>query len=333
MAACITPATALAVPPLVEDSAGSGAGTPLRMVVVGDSVMWGQGLSESHKSSKIVQTWLANKLSTRVVRTVHAHSGAQIRSQAEHGGIFHGEIPSALPTVGAEIDDVDRPGEVNVLVLNGCINDLPSDALLGGPLNVAQLAARASEKCYLPVKGLLERAIARFPKAIVIFVGYYPLFTQNPLPGTNTLEQLQRLWCENGCGGINVDLKTRSRAFYDSSNTAIGRAVREVSIMHPTRRIKFAQWPYSESGGYGSGVSQLWSLSDQDEIQLDRIQDCAKAFLQTRSWKHATLCDKAAVLHPNVRGAQIIANVIEAAMSPHLLLLQLRLKVRNLGVL
>ena len=323
--------TVSASAPLVSDAIGTGA--EIRMLVVGDSVMWGQGLAENHKTSKLVQSWLAGQLGTRVARVVHAHSGAQVRDRSEAGPVFAGEIPSPLPTVGAQMESVDRPVSVDLVLLNGCINDMPSDILLGGPTQL-YVRARAAAKCYWPTVRLLEEAIIRFPKAILVFVGYYPLFTESltGIAGPATLERLRQLWCEHGCPS-EIDVPGRSRAFVDASNMGIANAVREMSIAHPQHKMTFVPWPRSAKSGYGSAETHLWSLLDRDEVMVDRIRECAQAYLQTRQWNHATLCDKAAVFHPNPRGAQTVAVAIEAALTPFLSELRARSKppVRTLN--
>ncbi len=315
---------ALASEPRVEDTVGSGKATPLRLVAIGDSVMWGQGLSEGHKATKLVQKWLAEKLSRRVTRAVHAQSGAELRAHPTHGGLHSSEIPSSLPTIGAQLEEVRNPHTVDVVMLNGCINDFEGERILGGNSSKADISQRASKKCYGAVKSLLEQAALRFPNAVIVDVGYYPLFTKNPsgfLAATTFLE-VQNLWCEHNCFNMDLDLKGRSRAFYDASNAAIEKAVGEVSAANHGRKILFAKWPYSEAGGYGSSQSQVWSITDKDDVQFQRIPECVKLFEKTKSWRYATYCNKAATLHPNHRGAQVMATAVEDALKPYLATLQ-----------
>jgi hypothetical protein len=60
-------------------------GRPLRMLAIGDSVMWGQGLEEKHKFSYLVRDWLCDQRGGGKCRGaddvqlhVEAHSGAKI---------------------------------------------------------------------------------------------------------------------------------------------------------------------------------------------------------------------------------------------------------------
>ena len=57
---------------------------PLNMLVLGDSVLWGQGLKTEHKSWYHVKVWLEKTTGRAVIEKVEAHSGAIIeRSSRE----------------------------------------------------------------------------------------------------------------------------------------------------------------------------------------------------------------------------------------------------------
>src|ERR1044071_2973774 len=49
---------------------------PLNMLVLGDSIMWGQGLKPEHKSWYQVKMWLEKTTGRTVLERVEAHSGA-----------------------------------------------------------------------------------------------------------------------------------------------------------------------------------------------------------------------------------------------------------------
>src|SRR6266566_1620064 len=54
------------------------AGEPLEMLVLGDSIMWGQGLKPEQKFSWRIKCWLQEKTNREVRQQVFAHSGALI---------------------------------------------------------------------------------------------------------------------------------------------------------------------------------------------------------------------------------------------------------------
>jgi hypothetical protein len=59
-------------PPLTTDKP---AERQLNMLVLGDSIMWGQGLNEQHKAWYQVKSWLKENTSREVRENVEAHSG------------------------------------------------------------------------------------------------------------------------------------------------------------------------------------------------------------------------------------------------------------------
>ena len=54
------------------------ASDALQMLVLGDSIMWGQGLRDEEKFSSRVKCWLQEKTNREVKLHVEAHSGAVI---------------------------------------------------------------------------------------------------------------------------------------------------------------------------------------------------------------------------------------------------------------
>ena len=52
------------------------------MVVIGDSIAWGNGLNKKSKYSYLVADWLQEKLNRPVEVTVYAHSGAAIAGES-----------------------------------------------------------------------------------------------------------------------------------------------------------------------------------------------------------------------------------------------------------
>lgn len=54
------------------------AGRPLNVLVLGDSVMWGQGLRPENKSWHHLKIWLAQHTGRPVIEKSEAHSGAVI---------------------------------------------------------------------------------------------------------------------------------------------------------------------------------------------------------------------------------------------------------------
>ena len=56
------------------------------LLVLGDSIAWGQGLRDEHKAWYLVKAWLEANHGWQVRETVLAHSGAVIGTAGEPGG-------------------------------------------------------------------------------------------------------------------------------------------------------------------------------------------------------------------------------------------------------
>src|SRR5438132_53075 len=73
----------------------------LNMLVLGDSILWGEGLKTEHKSWYQVKSWLATNTGRAVTERIEAHAGAVIEgTDASENMIANdGEVNVALPTV------------------------------------------------------------------------------------------------------------------------------------------------------------------------------------------------------------------------------------------
>src|SRR3954471_12606870 len=82
---------------------------PLNLLVLGDSISWGQGLKEEHKSWYLIKSWLQQTTGRDVHTTIEAHSGALIGSPDDLNGPtkwdLDGELSRAYPTVNGEVDN------------------------------------------------------------------------------------------------------------------------------------------------------------------------------------------------------------------------------------
>src|SRR5260370_42476209 len=79
---------------------------PLNMLVLGDSITWGQGLKDEHKAWHQTKRWLEETTGREVRERIEAHSGALIGSAEEprisHAPL-HGEVSSAARTISGRI--------------------------------------------------------------------------------------------------------------------------------------------------------------------------------------------------------------------------------------
>lgn len=94
---------------------------PYRLVVIGDSVAWGNGLNQEHKYYNRVAKWLRTNLEKPVEIIVYAHSGAVI-SGASGESVKDANLNSGYPSLMDQAKNV--PNNVDLILVSGGINDV-----------------------------------------------------------------------------------------------------------------------------------------------------------------------------------------------------------------
>ena len=102
----------------------------------GDSIMWGQGLKTPDKAWWRLKNWLQEKTGREVREKIEAHSGAAIEAApgSERFTSQDGEVNLLTPTINEQVDDARKfygdPAQVDLILVNGCINDVDVRNLL-----------------------------------------------------------------------------------------------------------------------------------------------------------------------------------------------------------
>jgi lysophospholipase L1-like esterase len=86
-------------------------GTPYRILALGDSVIWGQGVAERHRFTSLIARHYNTELDRPVELITLAHSGAILREPfhtdpwhlAEEQPYLHGEVPRSGPSVATQL--------------------------------------------------------------------------------------------------------------------------------------------------------------------------------------------------------------------------------------
>ena len=160
----------------------------LQMLVVGDSVMWGQGLLEQDKFWFLTKQWLENETGRKVSARVEAHSGATIiwRNDQKYPKNrvtnLNGELNVSTPTIMQQIENASRyydgdfikREDVDLVLVNGGANDLGIANLLNPFRKPAWLKKKTAGIFGEDVPKLLESIYGAFPQARILLTGYYP---------------------------------------------------------------------------------------------------------------------------------------------------------------
>ena len=245
------------------------------LLVLGDSIPWGQGLKDEHKAWYQVKTWLEDSVGRKVRQRVEAHSGAVIGSPGDSAGNpvppLDGEVNRGLPSVNHQIDNALRsysdPSQVDLVLVDGCINDVDARRLLNAANTPDSIRDLAQEKCGPPVEAMLTKIMTSFPKAHVIITGYYPILSEETTSDLFMRAMMKRLY--TGTARMNdKQLRTRlidiSREWYFATNQMLAGATRKVDAQSTAKgsrqRALFAEIAFLPEYSFAAPQSRLWGF-------------------------------------------------------------------------
>lgn len=263
-------------------------GNLINMLVVGDSILWGQGLKEENKISFRVQEWLCKQTARPVKVWREAHSGAVLRTDETKQPDFSkrarelyesarltkltkesnlseeldGEVNVSEPTIPEQLAHASKHfqgRQVDFVLMDGCGNDFAFQNFIDPHMTKDQIEKRAQEVCYERMTPVLEDAAERFPNARIVLTGYYPIITEKSaknaflrfiLGWVFPVEKHKWLF-PNAKKQLFQKLIVVSKQWTESSNTALRRSVAEANLK-ANNRIAFAQINHKPDKGFGS---------------------------------------------------------------------------------
>ena len=323
---------------------------PIHMLVIGDSILWGQGLKTEQKSCYGVKLWLEKNTGRKVIERIEAHSGAVIErnSATDNKTTNNREVNLALPTLHDELDRALReyvnPSEVELILVSGCGNDVGALNLLNAT-STSEVAEMTESKCGRPVENLLRKILFSFPAAYVVITGYYPVFsekTRNDFVLRALAKRFFKTPLTNKTRMSSMEvfdqLRRNSSQWYESSNDRIAKAVRNVNAEASTARVTFARIEFPPAYSFAASSTHLWGLNrspfrmmlllvsfgkvllpSNDSVRAYRATGCSEVYKrppnetpeQKKERKALNmLCKYAALGHPNKKGAVLYADAI-----------------------
>lgn len=304
-----------------------------KMLVLGDSILWGQGLHEHQKIHTLVTEYLI-KHGLNVQTIFQAHSGAIIGEpdQPTDKPAIFGEVPVGEPTLFEQLQtalgDKQRDETINLVLISGGVNDVDTTRILN--LANRQLAEQIEDAFHRKLKLFLERAYHCFPNAILIVSGYYQVFSdesekslaQNALQalGFNVplLPKAINDIVVDVLGSVITDaLIERCIYFRDTAHDTIRQVIVELVDMMPeaSERIFFADPKFGSANAIAApdaflfGINADLSPQDPPEIAAARAEACER-HADRLTIVERVAGPRASVAHPNPLGAQQYAQAI-----------------------
>jgi GDSL-like lipase/acylhydrolase family protein len=311
---------------------GVASRSSFRMAVLGDSIMWGQGLRTEEKYWFTTKSWLAHELGRPVEHQLFAHSGARIEpySYLDAQPALGGEIPSPSPSVVKQAQLVQNPSEIDLVLLDGGANDVGLSNAMSPEATPPWIAEKMRTKCGERMKAMLCYLAGLFPNARFAVTGYYPLVSLQSFAGVDAIVALiGRVY---GLDPVAATLYTNQRdvllsksyAFANESAKWLRWAVDETNALFPNRAV-FAKPAIDGDRCFAASDSHIWGL-EPDPVRAQRIAECnatgRSTFFDFETMdlgrNYDPVCPLASIMHPNAKGAQRYFEALTAEL-PELL--------------
>ncbi|HTH51333.1 MAG TPA: hypothetical protein VL501_05345, partial [Pyrinomonadaceae bacterium] len=252
-------------------------GESYRLLVVGDSLIWGQGLKESEKIYSLVAEWLGSEVlrgDRRVELLVKAHSGSTLKFHPEDAEKYkrigrdetypyHPEINVAMPSIWKQIEVAAEEYKLagsrgaDLIIMSGGLPDLSVERILDPKGKDAKLRADIQRYCHDDMLDGLRLAAERHPDATIAVIGYFTMVS----PMTSSSKLLNG-WLESMSfprflkpflnnpvvravyfKGISRKVQSRSKIWFEESSRALSQAVDDLNRERDTMRAVFVPSP------------------------------------------------------------------------------------------
>lgn len=307
-----------------------------RIVAVGDSVMWGQGLAVARPAGVVkFADNVARALDTQ--SQILAHSGAVIEAKpGERRIVFpadvsptgRGEIPSSFPTVHEQLAAIAQPHAVDLLLINGGANDWGFVGNLANPfVKLKKMDENIRDVFAERPKALIRRARAVCTNAVIAYTGYYQgISRETPTKHIKHMILFQvggRAVQAGGVAGGSVTIATHFflwttlqqqllRKTYHWAHqqlhwlrSAVAECNADPELRGPGILFVHPRFGVKNALGAKGGESWVFSLVDKfapdDQLGL-RTRECRKVTRQISVTR--PMCKAAATFHPNPKGAR-----------------------------
>lgn len=286
---------------------------PFELLVVGDSVIWGQGLEEKDKFYTLIRQWLESEAfgaRREVNLNQRSHSGSTLKlhpdvaekyKKAGREETFYYEpemvvdFPSVWKQIEVAADEYKRQGKTqgaDLVMLTGCIPDITASKVLDPYGDNDELPLQIQKYCEDDMYDVLELAAKNNPNALIAVIGYFPMLspkTSGSRLFNNWLEiksfprafkplannALVRKLFFNKLRKKGI---VRSRIWVDESTKRLKAAVDKLNSNHATQRAVFVKSPITEDTCFETPNTLLFRMGKRgrtdDPLYDERLAKC-----------------------------------------------------------
>jgi hypothetical protein len=295
---------------------------PFEMLVLGDSLIWGQGLKEEDKFYWLTKQWLQKEVfaqNRQVNLKLKAHSGSTLTLHEEEAEgfkkagwqeetkFYHPEVNVSFPSIKTQIDlasreyqaEEKRAESVNLIMLSGGITDITVAALLNPFGNNKKLKNDIAKYCYDKMLEVLQHAASVFPNALIAVVGYYPIISPKTSSGKlyNALLEAyefprplkpvaNNIFTEQFFKIIHARGTRRSRIWAEHSDIKLQEAVKSLNAQFNQRRAIFIKTPITEETCLETKNTLLFKMGKKGKTEdahfEERNMECNKSLKELK---------------------------------------------------
>jgi hypothetical protein len=320
--------SALSVPVTIHNG-------PFTVVAFGDSIVWGQGIADAHKFTTLVKNSVSASLAYEAKLSSFARSGAHLVPRpidptaaaqqleiASASGLMTslvnmqplGEVPNAYPTIYYQsmfmAPQVVDPANVDLIIMDGCINDISVETVLDPTSQDPDLLSAANQHCGGEMTAILQAVHAKYSRAKIVVIGYYAMISNlSDLTFLNALANAVGVPAGSIAGatggtlaplvGIPIDPATgtvigaiagaitgtaapgqyrviavdHSNLFATQSTVQLANAVATLNAAAGPNVARFARPPFQDVNAYASPQTWLWIIPSDAYPPKDEMFD------------------------------------------------------------
>ncbi len=304
--------------------------------VLGDSVTWGNGLLEKDKMTTHMIADIEQATGRRVINQRFAQTGANIVPEPDDGVCAvncFGEAPAVNMSITTQAAQIRRPELLELIVLNGCINDVGLTTILNPETTNEQLTDLTQHFCGTEMATLLRGIRERAPQARIVVAGYYPIVgPESDIFALRTWESTRGTNSTIADSPFLAQLVAHSDLFYALANASLRGAVAEINAEAGGTLAALADPQFQQANAVFAPEQLLWSMTSENRLSIgtnvslalfpedDMLTARAEGCVGIEDVFDFVTCIYDSVGHPNPEGARRFGAVLTQ-------------ELRNLGVL
>jgi|WetSurMetagenome_2_1015567.scaffolds.fasta_scaffold07385_2 lysophospholipase L1-like esterase len=296
------------------------------MVVIGDSIAWGEGLNQEEKYYYLVAKWLNEELHRPINVTVYAHNAAKLESN-EVSECTYPECPNSYPSILKQADLISNLDQVDLILVSAGINDVDVLGNVGNiDISSSEIRRITRQEIQKPMTELLNKLLVKCENTKIIVTGYYRIITDDShnLDIGQIYPKLYKLTHDGNELPSTLDVNdykpiliSNSEAFWDESDKCLRDSVNATN----SDRVAFAPVDFPASKTVAASDTWLWNFdlikSGYNILNhIDEFPTTDPKYDERKSKCSDSLIDlSSSFAHPNIKGAQKYKEAIVSVLT------------------